>query len=44
MRSDLRILVWTVLPVILRVNVAVNRSTGELTVRRRAASDSTSEH
>jgi lipopolysaccharide/colanic/teichoic acid biosynthesis glycosyltransferase len=41
-RGDLRILVWTVLPVILRVNVAVNRSTGELTVRRRAASDSTS--
>ena len=35
LRGDLRILVWTVLPVILRVNVAVNRSTGVLTVRRR---------
>ena len=34
-RGDLRILVWTVLPVILRVDVAVNRRTGELTVRRR---------
>jgi lipopolysaccharide/colanic/teichoic acid biosynthesis glycosyltransferase len=33
--GDLRILVWTVLPVILRVDVAVNRSTGDLTVRRR---------
>jgi len=43
LRGDLRILVWTVLPVILRVDVAVNRSTGVLTVRRRrAASDSTS--
>jgi lipopolysaccharide/colanic/teichoic acid biosynthesis glycosyltransferase len=42
LRSDLRILVWTVLPVILRVNVAVNRATGELTVRRRRSSDSTS--
>jgi lipopolysaccharide/colanic/teichoic acid biosynthesis glycosyltransferase len=39
-RGDLRILVWTVLPVIMRVNVAVNRSTGELTVRRRSRSDS----
>jgi lipopolysaccharide/colanic/teichoic acid biosynthesis glycosyltransferase len=42
-RSDLRILVWTVLPVILRRDVAVNRASGELTVRRRSAgSDSTS--
>ena len=39
LRSDLRILVWTVLPVIMRVNVAVNRSTGELTVRRRTRAD-----
>ena len=37
LRRDLGILVWTVLPVILRVNVAVNRNTGELTVRRRRA-------
>jgi lipopolysaccharide/colanic/teichoic acid biosynthesis glycosyltransferase len=43
-RSDLRILVWTVLPVILRVNVAVNRATGKLTVRRRSrGSGSTSD-
>jgi lipopolysaccharide/colanic/teichoic acid biosynthesis glycosyltransferase len=42
LRSDLRILVWTVLPVILRADVAVNRATGELTVRRRRSSDSTS--
>jgi lipopolysaccharide/colanic/teichoic acid biosynthesis glycosyltransferase len=35
-RGDLRILVWTVLPVIMRVDVAVNRGTGELTVRRRS--------
>ena len=41
LRMDLRILVWTILPVILRVNVAVNRVTGELTVRRRAPSGST---
>jgi lipopolysaccharide/colanic/teichoic acid biosynthesis glycosyltransferase len=34
-RGDLRILVWTVLPVLLRVDVAVNRKTGDLTVRRR---------
>ena len=34
-RGDLRILVWTILPVILRLEVAVNRRTGELTVRRR---------
>jgi lipopolysaccharide/colanic/teichoic acid biosynthesis glycosyltransferase len=32
---DLRILVWTVLAVLLRVDVAVNRSTGELSRRRR---------
>jgi lipopolysaccharide/colanic/teichoic acid biosynthesis glycosyltransferase len=32
---DLRILLWTVLPVFLRADVAVNRSTGDLTVRRR---------
>jgi lipopolysaccharide/colanic/teichoic acid biosynthesis glycosyltransferase len=38
LRSDLRILVWTVLPVILRVDVAVNRGTGALTVRRRRRS------
>ena len=38
-RRDLRILVWTVLPVVMRVNVAVNRSTGELTVRRRTRAD-----
>jgi lipopolysaccharide/colanic/teichoic acid biosynthesis glycosyltransferase len=42
LRGDLRILVWTVLPVILRVNVAVNRTTGVLTVRRRRRSDSPS--
>jgi lipopolysaccharide/colanic/teichoic acid biosynthesis glycosyltransferase len=40
LRQDLRIMIWTVLPVVLRVDVAVNRATGELTVRRRAA-DST---
>ncbi len=39
-RQDLRIMVWTVLPVVLRVDVAVNRRTGELTVRRRAADSS----
>jgi lipopolysaccharide/colanic/teichoic acid biosynthesis glycosyltransferase len=45
LRRDLGILVWTVLPVILRVNVAVNRNTGELTVRRRRAdSGSTFRH
>ncbi len=37
LRSDMRILLWTILPVILRVDVAVNRRTGELTVRRRKA-------
>lgn len=41
LRGDLRILRWTVLPVILRVNVAVNRYTGALTVRRRKRSRST---
>ena len=33
--GDLRILLWTVLPVILRMHVAVNRYSGALTVRRR---------
>lgn len=33
--TDLRILWWTMLPVLLRVDVAVDRSTGALTVRRR---------
>jgi lipopolysaccharide/colanic/teichoic acid biosynthesis glycosyltransferase len=33
--SDLRILIWTVLPVFLRSDVAVNRQNGQLTVRRR---------
>lgn len=32
---DLRIFVWTVLPVLLRRDVAVNRVTGRLTMRRR---------
>jgi lipopolysaccharide/colanic/teichoic acid biosynthesis glycosyltransferase len=32
---DLRILAWTVLAVILRLDVAVNRSTGQLSLRRR---------
>jgi lipopolysaccharide/colanic/teichoic acid biosynthesis glycosyltransferase len=32
---DLRILVWTVLPVILRRDVAVNRVTADLTLRKR---------
>jgi lipopolysaccharide/colanic/teichoic acid biosynthesis glycosyltransferase len=35
LRGDLWILLWTVMPVILRVDVAVNRETGALTVRRR---------
>jgi len=35
LRGDFRIMVWTILPVILRVEVAVNRRTGELTIRRR---------
>jgi lipopolysaccharide/colanic/teichoic acid biosynthesis glycosyltransferase len=39
-RGDLGILVWTVLPVIMRVDVAVNRNSGELTVRRRRRSGS----
>jgi lipopolysaccharide/colanic/teichoic acid biosynthesis glycosyltransferase len=34
---DLRILLWTVLPVLFRIDVAVNRATGALTVRRRPA-------
>jgi lipopolysaccharide/colanic/teichoic acid biosynthesis glycosyltransferase len=37
-RGDCRILTWTVLPVILRVDVAVNRGSGTLTVRRRKGS------
>ena len=36
--GDLRILLWTVMPVLLRVDVAVNRKSGDLTVRRRPAS------
>ena len=36
-RGDLRILLWTVMPVLLRVDVAVNRKSGNLTVRRRPA-------
>lgn len=36
MSFDLRILFWTVLPVILRRDVAVNRTSGALTLRRRA--------
>jgi lipopolysaccharide/colanic/teichoic acid biosynthesis glycosyltransferase len=32
---DLRIALWTVLPVLLKRDVAVNRKSGELTVRRR---------
>jgi lipopolysaccharide/colanic/teichoic acid biosynthesis glycosyltransferase len=35
--GDLRILLWTVMPVLLRVDVAVNRKSGNLTVRRRPA-------
>ena len=34
-RSDFRILLWTVLPVIFRMNVAVHRHSGVLTIRRR---------
>ena len=41
-RGDLRILLWTVMPVLLRVDVAVNRTSGELTVRRRPATSSSS--
>jgi len=37
LRGDLRILLWTVMPVLLRVDVAVNRASGDLTVRRRRA-------
>ncbi|MEI7761097.1 MAG: sugar transferase [Thermoleophilia bacterium] len=36
-RGDVRILIWTILPVILRADVAVNRQTGSLTLRRRKA-------
>jgi lipopolysaccharide/colanic/teichoic acid biosynthesis glycosyltransferase len=32
---DLKVLVWTLLPVVLRKDVAVNRATGALTLRRR---------
>jgi len=35
-RGDLRILAWTIFPVILRADVAVNRRTGTLTMRRRS--------
>lgn len=42
MRVDLRILAWTIVPVLLRREVAVNRRTGRLTVRRRAEDGSTS--
>ena len=35
-RGDLRILAWTIVPVVLRRDVAVDRRTGRLTVRRRA--------
>ena len=41
-RGDLRILLWTVMPVLLRVDVAVNRTSGDLTVRRRPATSSSS--
>lgn len=37
--TDVRILVWTVLPVLLRRDVAVNRATGRLTMRRRKPTD-----
>lgn len=37
MLLDLKILFWTVLPVILRRDVAVNRTTAALTLRRRTA-------
>ncbi len=36
---DLRILAWTVLPVLLRRDVAVNRASGDLTMRRRTSTD-----
>ncbi len=35
--TDVRILIWTVLPVVLRRDVAVNRRTADLTLRRRQA-------
>jgi lipopolysaccharide/colanic/teichoic acid biosynthesis glycosyltransferase len=41
--GDLRILVWTVLPVVIKADVAVNRGNGELTVRRRKSQGSTAE-
>jgi lipopolysaccharide/colanic/teichoic acid biosynthesis glycosyltransferase len=37
-RGDLSILLWTILPVVMRVDVAVNRRSGALTVRRRRGS------
>ena len=37
MSGDLNILVWTVTAVLLRKDVAVNRKTGELTLRKRPA-------
>jgi hypothetical protein len=37
MRMDLRILSWTFLAVVLRVDVSVDRRDGRLTVRRRPA-------
>jgi lipopolysaccharide/colanic/teichoic acid biosynthesis glycosyltransferase len=42
LRGDFQILVWTILPVILRVDVAVNRTTGSLTIRRRRTGSTTS--
>jgi lipopolysaccharide/colanic/teichoic acid biosynthesis glycosyltransferase len=41
-RGDLRILLWTIMPVLLRVDVAVNRASGDLTVRRRPATSPSS--
>jgi len=38
---DVKILVWTVVAVLLRKAVAVNRQTGELTLRRRPQAAST---
>ena len=35
LQLDLRILAWTAIAVLLRQNVAVNRTTGQLTWRRR---------
>ena len=37
--SDVKLLVWTVLPVILRRNVAVNRVNGGLTLRKRPSEE-----